>query len=220
MTQSNSGPDIFIYKMTADNGGAPCIHNGIISLCICKPDIRTNPSADKGDWIIGLGSSDKRKPELNGRLVYIMQVKERVNGSVYYAPGSKYENRPDCIYKWDGNEYIWKEEAEYHKDGKELTHDLGNPPKYDKAVCLVGDKFAYFGDGKKENPSIEKIRGIYNALPRNYRKNHDTANYTLLIDYIKDYIMTKYEGMNGTPTHSDKSKKCNEEDGGCTVTCG
>jgi len=64
MTQSNSEPDIFIYKMTEDNNVAPCIHDGIISLCICKPDIRTNPSADKGDWIIGLGSSDKRKPEL------------------------------------------------------------------------------------------------------------------------------------------------------------
>lgn len=219
MTQSNSKPDIFIYKMTADNGGAPCIHNGIISLCICKPDIRTNRSADKGDWIIGMGG--KSVSDLKGRLIYIMQVKECVDGNLYYAPGSKYADRPDCIYEWDGNEYIWKEGAEYHKNGEQLTHDLGTSPNYDKAVCLVGDKFAYFGNGKKVDPSIKNIEDIYNALPRNYRKNYDTADYKLLIDYIKDYIMTKYEGMNGTPTHSDKDKKCNEsEGGGCTITCG
>ncbi len=218
MTQSNSQPDIFIYKMTADTGGAPCIHDGLISLCICKPDIRTSPSANKGDWIIGMGG--KRVPELKDRLIYIMQVKECIKGSVYYAPESKYADRPDCIYEWDGNDYIWKSGAKYHLDGTGLTTDLGEAPEYDKAICLVGDKFAYFGDGKKTDPSIAEIKTIYEALPRNYKKNHPTADYKQLIDYINQ-IITKYEGMNSTPTHSDKSKKSNEvEDDMYKVTCG
>ena len=31
---------IYVYKMTADTGGAPCVYQGILSLAICKPKIR------------------------------------------------------------------------------------------------------------------------------------------------------------------------------------
>ncbi|HPY31129.1 MAG TPA: hypothetical protein PLT00_12660 [Verrucomicrobiota bacterium] len=50
-----SKPRIFVYKMTADNGGAPCLMNDLLSLAICKPKIRHK--AKVGDWIIGLGGS-------------------------------------------------------------------------------------------------------------------------------------------------------------------
>jgi len=39
--------DIFMYKLTTDNGGAPCVENELLSLCICKPKIRM--SAKVGD---------------------------------------------------------------------------------------------------------------------------------------------------------------------------
>ena len=50
---SNREPDIYIYKMVADNGGAPCVAAGLLSLAICKPMIRK--SAAKGSLIFGFG---------------------------------------------------------------------------------------------------------------------------------------------------------------------
>lgn len=207
MTQSNSKPDIFIYKMTADNGGAPCVDNEVISLCICQTRMR--PVVTSGDWIIGIGGKSASKL-LKNRLIYIMQVKECVKGSEYYMPGSKYENRSDCIYEWDGNEneYKLKACAKYHSKGNlaELKKgDLGEKPEYKKAICLVGDKFAYFGDGKYRNPGFESIKEIenYNDFynrSRSYRKNHNSEDYKLLRDYICR-IMEKHKGWKGIPTN-------------------
>ena len=33
-------PDIYVYKIVADIGGAPCVWNNLLSLAICKPMIR------------------------------------------------------------------------------------------------------------------------------------------------------------------------------------
>lgn len=211
MTQSNEDkPDVFIYRMTADAGGAPCVHGGLISLCICKPRIRTSPSANRGDYIIGMGGTTN--PKLSGRLIYIMQVKDCIDGKDYYKPNGNYWNRPDCIYEWDGQDYKWRQGAQYHQNGANLVADLGSPSEYKKAVCIIGDKFAYFGDGKKKNPDITKIRDIYKRLPRDFKKNHKT-DYQKLISYI-DCVLTKFGyGKHGEPTDSDKSKKCNETEG-------
>jgi Nucleotide modification associated domain 2 len=42
----------YFYKLTADNGGAPCVRYGLLSLAICKPMIRK--TAKEGDLIFGL----------------------------------------------------------------------------------------------------------------------------------------------------------------------
>jgi Nucleotide modification associated domain 2 len=43
--------DIYFYKLTADNGGAPCVRHGLLSLAICKPMIRK--TAEEGDLTFG-----------------------------------------------------------------------------------------------------------------------------------------------------------------------
>jgi len=40
--------------MTVDSGGAPCVSNGVLSLAICKPAIRS--SATRGNIILGLAN--------------------------------------------------------------------------------------------------------------------------------------------------------------------
>ena len=42
-------PRIYLYKLTNDDGGAPCVHDGLLTLAICKPMIRT--AARIGDLI-------------------------------------------------------------------------------------------------------------------------------------------------------------------------
>ncbi len=49
----STATDIYVYKMTADNGGAPCVHRRLLSLAICKPKIRK--AANRGDLIFGFG---------------------------------------------------------------------------------------------------------------------------------------------------------------------
>jgi Nucleotide modification associated domain 2 len=43
---------IYAYKMTDDNGGAPCVQDGFLTLAICKPEIRKIAKED--DIIIGI----------------------------------------------------------------------------------------------------------------------------------------------------------------------
>jgi Nucleotide modification associated domain 2 len=50
----------YVYKMTTDNGGAPCIVDGVLTLAICKPGIRS--TAEKGDWLFGFGGQDLGTP--------------------------------------------------------------------------------------------------------------------------------------------------------------
>ena len=36
----------FVYKLTVDNGGAPCVSEDLLTLAICKPSVRS--AADLG----------------------------------------------------------------------------------------------------------------------------------------------------------------------------
>jgi Nucleotide modification associated domain 2 len=47
--------DIYFYKLTADNGGAPCVRHGLLSLAICKPMIRK--TAEEGDLTFGFAAN-------------------------------------------------------------------------------------------------------------------------------------------------------------------
>jgi hypothetical protein len=93
----------FVYKLVTDNGGAPCVHGGILSLAICKPKIRT--TAATGDWIFGFGGK-----RLGGRLIYIARVTEVVAGHVYYRD-ARYRRRPDCIDRWTGRRFVQRDGA-------------------------------------------------------------------------------------------------------------
>jgi hypothetical protein len=35
---------VYFYKLVVDDGGAPCVQNGLLSLAICKPQIRKTAS--------------------------------------------------------------------------------------------------------------------------------------------------------------------------------
>ena len=88
-------PDIFIYKMVADSGGAPCVFGNLLSLAICKPKIRK--TAEKGSLIFGFGGK-----RYNEKLIYIARVTGKLEGRAYYRL-KKYAGRPDCIYRVVGD---------------------------------------------------------------------------------------------------------------------
>jgi len=62
-----SSPKIYVYKLTADNGGAPCVQDNLLSLAICKPMIRKK--AKEGALIFGFGAKNYSE-----RLIYNAHV--------------------------------------------------------------------------------------------------------------------------------------------------
>ncbi len=204
---------IFVYKLTTDNGGAPCVANRLLSLCICKPDIRK--SAEAKDWIVGFGGVSV--PELKGRLIYLAQVDKVLSEGMYYKC-SKYKTRPDCIYQWnekDGRFEI-KSNAQYHKGGVQLEDDLGKHGSYEKSYSLLSRDFVYLGNRPvaEYKRSFKTIESIYRGLPRNYTFNHDTKTREALAQFIDEIVSHFGYGKHGKPTHEDRTKKCNvDEDG-------
>jgi len=128
----------YIYKMTVDDGGAPCIRSNLLSLAICKPAIRR--TAEQGDIIVGFAASSLHP---DNRVIYIAEVKKKLSGKNYYSHG-KYADRPDRIYLWDGHNFKYRRNAKYHSK-ENLSHDLGKRPKYQSAYVLLSRKFRYFG---------------------------------------------------------------------------
>ncbi len=148
-----SDPPIFVYKITTDNGGAPCVQGGLLSLAICKPTIRRKANEnERRDWIIGLGGK-----ALGEGIIYIARVTDTV-GLKYYTE-RRYARRPDCIYHFREGELIRKKTAAYHQDPGNKAKDVGTAPGYRNARVLLSSDFRYFGnssDGSwsRTHPSI------------------------------------------------------------------
>lgn len=197
---------VFAYKLTVDNGGAPCVHRGLLSLSICKPRIRV--AANVGDWILGFGA--RSIEELRGRLIYVARVTEVVEDGNYYR-SRDYLDRPDCIYTHDGSAYAYREGSRFHGP-EDLEHDLGEPQKHARARNLLSDQFIYFG--RKPGPSLEDIADIYEELPRDFLKNHERDVRTRLEAFILRVFTEFSMGAPGKPTHKPSRSRCERSEHG------
>ncbi len=131
---------VFIYKMTTDDGGAPCVRDNLLSLAICKPAIRS--AAGRGDTILGFAANSLYRDNC---LVYAARVTKNLHGKKYFTQ-RRYAARPDCIYRWDGTRFEWKADARFHQKS-DLGHDLGEHPSYGRANVLLSKgrrNFRYF----------------------------------------------------------------------------
>jgi hypothetical protein len=194
-------PRIYVYKMIADNGGAPCVWKGLLSLAICKGEIRR--MAKKGAIIFGFGGK-----KYGERLLYIAEVTDKSKKGEYYTDHI-YMDRPDCIYKRisDGTAHL-KERARYHTETDERARDVGM--KFEKANVLLSTDFRYFGkegtdDYKEEYPDI---RAAIERLTQGHRVNHKENLYRELLE-LKMEVWRNPRKIQGKPTSSDQSKVCN-----------
>jgi len=207
----NNEEKIFVYKLTSDDGGAPCVYNNKLSLCICKPRIRKY--AKKNDWIIGFGG--RNVYDLSNGLIYIAQVTEKLSAGDYFKK-TEYADRPDCIYKWKEPDRIFefKKRAIFHNEDC-LEHDLGEYPNYNRAFSLLSDKFVYLGKTPVDRykPLFDKIKPIYKSLPRDFKSNFSLEENKSLNEFIKGIIECFGFGKKGEPTHTDTTKKCNTCEG-------
>jgi hypothetical protein len=196
-------PKIYFYKLTADNGGAPCVPDGLLSLAICKPMIRS--TAKVGDVIFGFAASSLHR---DNRLIYIARVTKKICHGEYYRE-RRYTNRSDRIYEWRQGKFAWRRGALHHGP-KDLCHDLGQPPNYAKANVLLSTDFRYFGasgtaDYKARFP---RMRKAVEQLGRGHRVTHDEVLCKQMLA-LKRWIWAKNpKKVAGEPTSSPRRGVC------------
>ena len=166
-------PRWYVYRMTCDNGGAPCVQNGMLSLAICKPVIRRG--ARVGDWLVGVGGV-----AIGRRLIYLAEITGVAGDGEYYRD-PRFSRRRDRIYRFNGaGELVWRPGAQYHLDGVDLSHDVGPADAagvYPKARVLLSTNFRYLGE-EGSAASVEEFAELacmLNRLARGHRVNHSVA---------------------------------------------
>ena len=195
--------DIYVYKMVADNGGAPCVWRGRLSLALCKPKIRK--SAEIGALVFGFGGKDYGE-----RLIYVAKITSKPNTGEYYCK-REFTRRPDCIYRQIGGTVRRKARARYHSQSDERERDVGL--RFEKAHVLLCDDFRYFGnqgtaDYKQE---FAAIKALIESLTRGHRVNHSPKLRQELLA-LKRQLWRKIRRMkNGEPTDSDRTRLCNAD---------
>lgn len=196
-------PKFFLYKLTADNGGAPCTTDDLLTLAICKPAIRS--AARPGDWIFGFGDNE----ELQNRLIYIAEVTGKLVKSAYFVADA-FARRLDCIYERDADGYLQRRRnARFHTED-DKTRDTGHFPDYRRANVVLSTNFRYFG--RVASPNIPTVlQDFVRKMGQGHRSNFDRVpDVWRALDALRDEAWKKFPQMRiGTPTHADTSRKCN-----------
>jgi hypothetical protein len=203
---------IYFYKLIADNGGAPCVAKGLLSLAICKPMIRR--TAEIGNIVIGFAANSLSE---DNRLIYVARINEKLINGDYYRPG-KYNGRADCIYEWRNGRFVPRAGALYHGSPGDLVHDLGHHPDYPRANTLFSQEFCYFGASgtdayKKAFPIVAKA---VKTLGRGHRVHHDPNLLTALEKLANWSCSLESASTQGEPTNPP-SRGISLRGGGCGV---
>lgn len=143
--------NLFSYVVARDYGFAPNPFQGFCTLATCKPIIRR--SAKVGDWVIGTGSAGYG---LRGRLVYVMQISEKISFNDYWLGPRFKEKKPnlrgslkqaygDNIYRKDAGSERWLQEPSHHsfEDGTPNPENIANDTQTDSV--LISERFTYWG---------------------------------------------------------------------------
>jgi hypothetical protein len=195
--------DIYVYKMTADNGGAPCVYRRLLSLAICKPVIRR--TAKLGDLVFGFGGR-----RLGGRLIYAARITHKPPTESYYRDPT-FRGRPDCIYRKVGGRPKRLRNAQFHTLSDESAKDVGR--HFEKAHVLLSDDFRYFGRAEtaEYQRRYKSLSRMLKDLTQGHRVNHDPKVHKDLVR-LKKALWRKFPaGKSGKPTDADTSRRCNTE---------
>ena len=148
---------LFRYILKDDNGMAPCVEGGIMTLATCKPKIRR--SAKMGDWIAGFMPRRHKQ----GLLVYAGRVERKLDWGSFEA---ELRGRKDAVYRPLPNGRIKRLREDYHPDEKRMNKDLSAP-----VVVFDKNAYWYFGDNPETLPDCLLHLG---ASGRGYRVNGAT----------------------------------------------
>lgn len=124
---------IYRYKQTADNGMAPCVDKGLVSLATCKPNIRRH--ARPGDWVVGFRSVAKGAPI--GLVIWAGRVAESIEVGEYER---QHRGRSDALYRQLPAGGFKRLRPAYHPGERQFLRDTLHP-----VLVFASDASWYFG---------------------------------------------------------------------------
>lgn len=169
---------LYSYIVTRDFGFAPNPFLSYCTLATCKPKIRK--LAQVGDWVVGVGSGAK-KSQFKNKLIYAMQVEEKLTFDEYWMDsrfkrkrpvmnGSKRQMYGDNIYHRPTPDSPYIQENSHHSlpngEKNELNAERDLPGEY----VLIGKKYWYLGE--RAIPIPQDFMSLANVA-RGYRKFDD-----------------------------------------------
>lgn len=192
----------FRYKLNHDYGLAPNPFGGVMTLAVCKGDIRKNRNLQVGDWIIGTGGKNTR---FLNKLIYAMKVEGWMTFDEYWnnpnfafkkpvLNGSLVQMYGDNFYHTDPTTGKMVQEPSAHSmldNTPNLTHlkrDTGGER------VLYSRHYYYFGS---HCPSIPSGLRYICCTSRNYSyKNLSQEAIKEFIDWLEERYTV---GIHGDP---------------------
>src|SRR6266511_5167701 len=197
---------ICYYIHTVDTGRAPSVDGGLLTLAICKPEIRR--TADVGAWIIGFAPR-----ALGWKLSYLAKVKAKLNGSQYYG-SEEYKKRSDTISETRSFGGFSLRDHLVHDEGN-IAADVGTSEDgWQNAWVLVSKRFWYFGSNAVDLSWTEFPEPFakLQRLTQGHRVNHTPKLRAELEKILTSIGKNHSPGVHGPPRDS-----CQIEQQGSTL---
>lgn len=174
---------IWRYVLAHDSGFAPCVDDGLLTLCTCKPRIRAD--ANVGDWVVGF--IPKRFGI--GRVAWAGCVREILSLGDY---GERYTGRLDAIYRrigWhaDGREDLEHYGGPYHDSPQAIATDMRG------RHALLFEPFWYWGAESPVAPPEVAELAYYYVGQTTKGSSPET------IDRLHDWLCGWFPGIHGAP---------------------
>jgi hypothetical protein len=182
---------VWRYVLAVDNGMAPCVQDGMLSLTCCKPMIRRNASV--GDWVIGFVPKGLKR----SHVAWAGRVSEVIPLGEYEK---RFSGRRDALYRLaddaDGQqENLVPLREDYHAD--ELSRSRDHSGKN----ALVFDPFWYWGGVGIVAP--EEISDMAHYYVGQSAKNSSPERIVVLKAWLRS---VSEPGIHGEPRGSSHTR--------------
>ena len=189
----------YFYIIARDYGFAPNPFYGFCTLACCKSQIRKH--AQKGDWIIGLGS---KALQCRGKIIFAMKVTETLTFNEYYKDKRFSLKKPNIkgslktmhgdnvYYKNSKGQWIQDDCHHNHENKKIRCQNIEMDTKINRV--LISDHFFYFG-----NTPLYESSELFNNIEEKTKKLRSGIQYNGLEKQGKGLVklLKKYEKKSG-----------------------
>lgn len=128
--------EMHMYVVARDIGMAPCVQDGMLSLALCKPVIRSRAAV--GDWLVGHPPKDASATD--GAILYIALITSVMTPSEYHNHTGW--DRGDQLYRTDTGtgKLVHRRNIKYHDNPDSYRRDMkGNvllSTRYNRWHCV------------------------------------------------------------------------------------
>ena len=177
---------LYVYKIRYDDGTAPCVEGGHLSLALCKPAIRA--TAAVGDTIVAFAAKSMCRDQ---RLVFAAEVTAKIADGAYYRAAA-WRQRRDAVYRWRNGAFERRRDAAIPISDADMHNDLGDRPSYKRASVLLSDNYRYFADTRAADyrQAFPALAAMIDKLGQGHRVHHGDR----VRDELERYLAMLWNG--------------------------